>query len=42
MRFLVAVPVMTLMLVMPASAHHSLALFDTVNLVTLQGRVTRV
>jgi hypothetical protein len=42
MRFLVAVSVMTLMLVPPASAHHSLALFDTVNLVTLQGRVTRV
>ena len=42
MRLIVAVAALALMLASPASAHHSLALFDTKNVVTLQGTVTRV
>ena len=42
MRLIVAVPVLALMVVSSAFAHHSLALFDTKNVVTLQGKVTRV
>ena len=42
MRCIVAVAVLALMLASAASAHHSLALFDTKNVVTLQGRITRV
>ena len=42
MRLTVAVAAIALMLASTASAHHSLALFDTKNVVTLQGKVTRV
>ncbi len=42
MRFILAVAVLVLMLASSAFAHHSLALFDTKNVVTLQGTITRV
>jgi hypothetical protein len=42
MRSIVQAAVMALMLASTASAHHSLALFDTKTVVTLQGKITRV
>jgi hypothetical protein len=42
MRSIAAVSVIALMLASNASAHHSLALFNTKDIVTLQGKVTRV